>query len=144
MRYSKSILDSSNGRHGRRPLEMNASFSCQTAVCFYARLATRENKTFNFSQPGTDFRQIHVIFALFMSKRQRDITFKTLHVSQWFVYSFSTETGRLETFVNIYQFRRFDRLTPRSAPDFLVPYSVYSRWSLQFHTRLCSSFPPIY
>ena len=48
-----------------------------------------------------DFRQIHVIFALFMFKRQRNINFKTLHISQCFVFSFLSETTRFETFVNI-------------------------------------------
>ena len=95
----------------------------------------KKKKTVNFSLPGTDFRHIQAIFALFMFKRQRNENFKTLHVSRWFLLSFSSETARFEMFGG------FDRTTPRSAPYSLAPYSVYSEWSQRFHTTTVFLLP---
>ena len=56
-----------------------------------AGLAIRENETVHFSQPGTECRQIHVIFHVQ----------KTWGYLSEFFLSFSSETARFEMFMNI-------------------------------------------
>ena len=113
---------------GFEPVASALALQCSTSLSYEdpytgGRSIYWEKETVYFSQAGTDFRQIHVILALFMFKRQSNIIFKALHVSQWFDLNFSSETARFETFVNI--------SSGGSTEPPLVP-PLDCRWLLQF------------